>query len=617
MRRQKVKKKETRAVVPVDTKKSAKKRETPQFHYIKNCVHNLKGKSCPMCKLIERETSDWLRDEAEKSNTVKMHNFFRRAEMRYGLLRDWSKNQLSWNADVLLTHSAEIILCASAVEALSHAENVEADLRDLHKSLLKRNRVLEVGDYAATYIQCRLRGMSCRRRVRDFMLRRFEYYPETNRRAAYFLDRRKGDRWYALPAFIGTTRPTTPRTVQRRISYETNIRDRRLDAYRRLENNPAYTGVLSGGLWKAQETTMRAMRQIVILHDVIHSIMRTLVTKRRNNGERPTVRHVPNPDYKGPPTRSTGGATGGEEGGEDEGDEGEGIRSTATRKGRGRGRGVNSSTTSTPSSTIEQSGFPFWFTLSNPAPPTRQIYLSLALETEPLLQEDVVVLSPEEEKARKDAEAATAMSAVQTGVDPAEDTSSTDMDINHRLQLLDRRAWDQMMCMDANEMVLKIAKAEEIAPAMSSCVQIAEDEHHVWTGTLVDDNHEEDDPFSVGGAEAKHTFSATAGTHVVLRSMSSSLETRSSPKTPLNRLHTIGHTPAGVQLLSSDGDDEEAQADEMHLDEGLFLPCQIIIHPYYAHRSPVGMFRMFFIDGVCLAICHTSPWVYYSEVRGV
>ena len=58
---------------------------TPQFHYIKNCIHDLKGKSCPMCKLIEKETAAWIQSETERNTLTKMHNFYRRAEMRFGI----------------------------------------------------------------------------------------------------------------------------------------------------------------------------------------------------------------------------------------------------------------------------------------------------------------------------------------------------------------------------------------------------------------------------------------------------------------------------------------------------------------------------------------------------
>lgn len=48
--------------------------------------------------------------------------------------------------------------------------------------------------------------------------------------------------------------------------------------------------------------------------------------------------------------------------------------------------------------------------------------------------------------------------------------------------------------------------------------------------------------------------------------------------------------------------------------EGSIIPIQLQVHPLVMHREPTNMFRLFFIKGVLRAVCHTSPWTYYSDI---
>mmetsp|Transcript_11916 Transcript_11916/g.12276 ORF Transcript_11916/g.12276 Transcript_11916/m.12276 type:complete len:571 (-) Transcript_11916:32-1744(-) len=57
-------------------------------------------------------------------------------------------------------------------------------------------------------------------------------------------------------------------------------------------------------------------------------------------------------------------------------------------------------------------------------------------------------------------------------------------DLNDRLQQLDNRIWKMMQCNSADEMIVKLIQCEEIGPAMSSCQQIAEDEHQIWKNEI-------------------------------------------------------------------------------------------------------------------------------------
>lgn len=101
--------------------------------------------------------------------------------MRYGLIREWSKNQLFRHKDSLLTHSAEIVLCSRIADCIGHFEDINQALEDIAKNLRKRNRVLEVGNFAAILIQAKVRGHLTRKKMRHYVLLRFQYFAANTR----------------------------------------------------------------------------------------------------------------------------------------------------------------------------------------------------------------------------------------------------------------------------------------------------------------------------------------------------------------------------------------------------------------------------------------------------
>lgn len=122
------------------------------------------------------------------------------------------------------------------------------------------------------------------------------------------------------------------------------------------------------------------------------------------------------------------------------------------------------------------SAFPYWFSFSNPAPPVRQIYLTLAIQTQPLPPEIIVELSPEEVEAKRRAEQASKVVITAEALESKQKVKDDDrsvgsnheegrvteeeqerleklknpnaLTLNERFQLLDRRMWSQMICFD-------------------------------------------------------------------------------------------------------------------------------------------------------------------------
>jgi hypothetical protein len=587
MIRRKVKKKEGNQKPKRQTAVAA----PPQWTYIKNCSHNLTDKTCPLCKLIERETAQWLANEHEQKEQIRKENFYKRAEMRYCLLREWSKNQISLYSDVALLPTAEIIFCSSIFETLSSSSSQDLGeiFQDLNANLMKRNRILEVGDYAATFLQCRIRGFCCRKRITTFMLRRFEYHEESARRGAYFLDKNTGNRFYSTPYLISHEKPGSPRTIQRRIAFKNNIREKRMEKYQAAcrDANLLHQG---GGQWETIEKGIVLGRQLALLRDLLFSLFKDLSQKRREMGERPTVPVL----SLAPPSSDA----------------------------------KPSSAGSSPES------FAYWFTLSNPAPPARQIYLSLAMETDPLEKEEEVLISTLQLQAaaEEEQEEASAQIDRKSSLKPqpkrvqiksmatiSSDPNSGDkteipvtpiFDLNERLQQLDQRLWAMMRCHTADEMVSKLIGCEELEPTLSSCQQISEDEHSIWKNLF----------------EAKMKEESEAKAVVVKE------ETKSSREEDIRDLAVMGQyrrpLPRSVsrsdsKQFTSEGNEEEDKKGippagmtpiDKSLAHGTYLPCQLQLHPFYPNRSPAGVVRLFFIDGVISAVSHSSPWVYYPEV---
>lgn len=101
--------------------------------------------------------------------------------MRYGLIRDWSKNQLYRHKDSMLTHCAEIVLCSRVGDCIGHFNDINKALDDIAQNLRKRIRVMEVGNFAAILIQAHIRGHLTRKKMRHYMLTRFQFCAANSR----------------------------------------------------------------------------------------------------------------------------------------------------------------------------------------------------------------------------------------------------------------------------------------------------------------------------------------------------------------------------------------------------------------------------------------------------
>ena len=89
---------------------------------------------------------------------------------------------------------------------------------DIVKLLQRKNRMVEVGYFAAVFLQSRIRKLLAKLRVRRIMLRRFEFVPATKKKAQFFIDTKRSHKWTRLPYFLKNEPPGSPRTINRFIT---------------------------------------------------------------------------------------------------------------------------------------------------------------------------------------------------------------------------------------------------------------------------------------------------------------------------------------------------------------------------------------------------------------
>lgn len=301
-----------------------------------------------------------------------------------------------WRNQMYMFYASLPFITAEVTLCAGVAEALEncslEDMHDLEKFLMKRARILEVGYYAAVTIQRFIRGYISRNKTIEYLLLRFEYIHPTKRTQEHYIDRETNDIWDWPPLLIDHCRPASPRTLQRRLASTAKVKNQRVRQYELTSTTSSST------IWQTEEQKAIYARQLVILRDVLLSVMRCISSKRKEKGERPPI---------------TNGSS-------------------------------------------RASFFPVWFTVSNPAPCSRQLYLSLLIETPPLEPESDVVTVDE--------------------IDEKEDFS-----LNDRCKILENRLFEIMKCESPEDILAKL-KCEELSPALSSVSQIADDEYHIWNG---------------------------------------------------------------------------------------------------------------------------------------
>jgi hypothetical protein len=226
--------------------------------------------SCSFCRIVQYQVTKQLNFETALQDRNRDESMIRRAEMRFRLLGGWSRNQGSYYDELLpstykdnfmvdisiseqlvqsltdYTEYLDMIKGSEVLWEMRRPESLDAgpsdvskeggrkgliDMAEIMKTLQRRKRILEVGHYAALFIQSRLRKMSARKRVRNYAMRRFEYVPPTKVKKEFIID--KETRAIAeQPYLIDDVQMNTPRTMSRMFAFTERNREKRLQAYR-------------------------------------------------------------------------------------------------------------------------------------------------------------------------------------------------------------------------------------------------------------------------------------------------------------------------------------------------------------------------------------------------
>ena len=176
-----------------------------------------------MCRLVNIATKKHFETEKEELRRAHDQSILNRAQLRLTLLMRWSRSQSVLYNKYVSTPTFDVVFSKSLAGLLVDEEAVgnrarALDFDEIVKILERRNRIQEVGHFAAIYLQSRIRKYLAKRLVRRLILQRFEYVPATRRKEAFYVDNYWMRKWNRTPRYLQNEAPATPRTVGRRLA---------------------------------------------------------------------------------------------------------------------------------------------------------------------------------------------------------------------------------------------------------------------------------------------------------------------------------------------------------------------------------------------------------------
>ena len=444
-----------------------------QLDYIQTCKHDLRsGRDpllCSFCRVVRRELDSFFTKEREAKDRSRHESLIRRASQRFNLLQGWARNQALFY-DELLPGSisasvgvVELTFSHALVNALiseaelkeeqdASQENNSMDPTSVSKILSRRRRILEVGNFAATFLQARIRKWCSQRRTRHILLRRFELVNPTNNRTSFFVDQKMGRKCNQLPMIIQTERPNTPRTINRRITGIERVQNERVRKFRAYMKRFIVEGHYKN-LWAAEEQAMQRTRNFVVLLDLVTAAFASLKRLNAPTAEAESAQPVwLSLSAPGPPSRL------------------------------------------------------FGLTLAVATPTFIESFPALVAESKPKPKPAAAsktISTPSFSSSSSSSSSAKSVPQKTTGIGPKATTSAAAKEkaedeedaeevkrltlpqINSRLQALETRGWECLRCYNPQDVLTKLTNPE-LHPPMSSCIHIARDDYRIWRGNLED-----------------------------------------------------------------------------------------------------------------------------------
>lgn len=458
---------------------------------------------CSFCRMVNQQAETFFAYEGLKSFRSKQEGMMKRAELRVGLLQGWARNQATFYEDSLPTSFktyfiSEIVFSENLVDSLvKHTEFLELiegketlwgfknsndddvdlgngngtgagdgdgdgddsiininnnnqftgpiDMIEIQKTLSRRTRILEVGKYAATFIQSRIRKVCARKRIRLYATRRFEYHEGGQEKSDYILDRETGISVKEQPALIEDIFLKTPRTMNRRANAIERKREERLKNYRKyIQNfiNPDTNHYYD--LFQIEEDRMERMRNFTIARDIFAMSMATITRQVREHRA----------DLAGQNLEEESE----EESEDDDNNNDDESKSQLANGSIDNGSIANGSlaSLSLDASNIFTAEYePCYLTMAAPSPAARELGITFSLATDTVLKK-----TP---------------GYVGTGPE------ITAQELNSLMIALETKAWKMLQIKKPDEILSRFLN-DNIHPPLQSCVAIADDDQNIWKG---------------------------------------------------------------------------------------------------------------------------------------
>ena len=260
-------------VKQLNNKVVTKKRIDIQFNYLCRQKHSLGTNTCAFCKLITAKLKTFFVAEEVERLRLKDESVLNRNVLRWTLLTNWSYCQPFLFKEFEAYRCFDVILPSTLLsliidESLQLLHKNKVDFNKAGRVISRRNRIYEVGHFAALFLQARIRKFLTRMRLRRILLERFEMVAATKMKEAFFYDTWKGKKLYQLPAVLKNERPATPNTIRRRLIAEQNKGEVRIQRFQiSLERVPNHD------IFFDEDRFLIFIKQMALVYDLVSLLM--------------------------------------------------------------------------------------------------------------------------------------------------------------------------------------------------------------------------------------------------------------------------------------------------------------------------------------------------------
>lgn len=262
--------------------------EISRWNFLKSCRHDLDGKTkCPLCTLVDSCTRKFLLEEAKQIEISRRSGYLIRAQTRFSMLDSWSRNQGAIAGDKFVGIMVDVHLNGPLLDTILYYTEKPAEKLPTPefaiRCLKRRKQLMKVGDYASTFLQCRIRRFCCKKRVRKYFLKRFEWNYADKYRQEHYIDKKTGRTWAHQPRILNGERAGSPRTIHRRIAAEEQRGSIREKAAKDIMTLSAKE-LKQGDVWTKESEEIIHAQRLAIFRDVL-KVATHMVHDRRDKEE--------------------------------------------------------------------------------------------------------------------------------------------------------------------------------------------------------------------------------------------------------------------------------------------------------------------------------------------